>query len=110
MTGVVWLGDEDPAQQTISQFGYSFVKGEKVTIDAKDKDVLETLKGNPAFSFDAKSDPVKAIEPYLPDPAAGTEKEALKRELRELGVSIQGNPSEDTLRGRLAEALNKASN
>lgn len=104
---LTWLGDGDPEAQSITQDGISFVKGEKVAV--KDKAVFDRLSKNPLFSADAKAEPAEADEPTEDELAAraeeGTEKGALKARLRELGVTVQGNPSVDTLRGKLAEAL-----
>lgn len=108
MASVVWLGDEDPSVQTITEHGVTFVKGEAVTVSDKHA-ALDKFKGNPMFQVGAgKPEVVESDEPEAPDPEAGTEKAALKEELRERGVSIQGNPSVETLRGKLAEAVKKA--
>ena len=90
---LTWLGDGDPEAQSITQDGMTFVKGEKVAV--KDKKVFERLSRNPMFSSEAKPDGAEE----------GTEKGALKARLRELGVTIQGNPLVDTLRSKLAEKL-----
>jgi hypothetical protein len=106
MAKITWIGDSDPNAQSISQFGYHFVKGEPV--DVRDKKVAGKLATNPLFSTD-KVEAAEADEPDAADLAAraeeGTEKAALKAQLRELGVAVQGNPSVDTLRSKLAEKL-----
>lgn len=106
MAKITWLGDEDPSVQTISQYGVTFVKGESVEVDDKHPNMAK-FKGNAMFSTDAKAKAVESVEPTPPDPEAGTEKEALKAALRERGVTWQGNPSEDTLRNKLAESVKK---
>lgn len=108
MAKFTWLGDEDPSKQSVTQFGVTFVKGEATDFPDKRKNEVEKLKGNPMFSTDSKADVVEAKEPEAPDVEAGTEKAALKGELRSMGVNVQGNPSVDTLRNRLAEAHKKA--
>jgi hypothetical protein len=109
MSKLTWLGDSDPAAQSITIGGVSFVKGEATEV--KDKALAEKLANNPLFSSDAKAETAVAIEPSEDELAArvdeGTEAGALKEQLRSLGVKWQGNPSVDTLRGKLAEALNK---
>lgn len=104
---LTWLGDGDPEAQSITQDGIAFVKGEKVAV--KDKAVFDRLSKNPLFSSEAKPDVAQAAEPSEDEIAAradeGTEKGALKAQLRNLGVAIQGNPSVDTLRAKLAEKL-----
>ena len=106
MTKLTWLGDTDPEANSINQSGVTFVKGEAVTVP---KEVAEKLKSNPLFSSDDKAEPATAVEPDPDDLAAraeeGTVKGALKAQLRSLGVTVQGNPSEDTLRAKLADAL-----
>lgn len=103
MTAFTWLGDEDPGATDVTLFGHSFVKGESVNVT--DKTAIEKLKNNPMFSSDKTAKPVEAVEPEPVDPEAGTEKAALKARLRELGETVQGNLSVDTLRERLAKAL-----
>lgn len=99
---VTWLGDEDPGVQVISQYGISFVKGEAVKVDEKNP-AMAKFANNPAFSTDKNAEPIEAIEPEKPDIEAGTEKEAVKRELDELHVKYDGRSSLDTLRATLAK-------
>lgn len=107
MTKLTWIGDSDPEAQSITQNGITFVKGEPTTVS--DKKLAEKLATNPMFSTDAKAAPAEAMEPSEDEIAArsdeGTEKGALKARLRELGVTMQGNPSVETLRAKLAEKL-----
>lgn len=105
MSKLTWIGDSDPEAQMVLIEGVTFVKGQPV--DVKDKGLFDALKGNPMFSAE-KADPVEADEPDAETLAAraeeGTEKAALKTELRARGVSVQGNPSVETLRAKLVEA------
>lgn len=105
MGTLTWLGDGDPDAQMIEQDGVVFVKGEKTTV--KDKAVFDRLSNNPMFSAEANAKPAAADEPSEEELAAraeeGTEKAALKAKLQEYGVTLQGNPSVDTLRAKLAE-------
>lgn len=105
MTTFTWLGDEDPSVQSVTVFGHTFVKGEPKSVSDKSKNVVEKLKGNPMFSTDSKAEPIESDEPEPVDPEAGTEKAALKAELARRGVVLRGNPSEETMRGKLAEAI-----
>lgn len=105
MAKFTWLGDEDPSVQSVTVFGVTFVKGEAATVPASKKGAIEKLKANPMFSTEAHPEVVESDEPEATDPEAGTEKAALKAELAERGVVIRGNPSEDTLRNRLADAV-----
>ena len=99
---VTWLGDEDPGVQSIRQYGISFVKGEAVKVD-KDNPNLGKFLNNPSFSTDKGAEPVESKEPAKPDVEAGTEKEAVKRELDDLGVKYDGRSNLDTLRAVLAK-------
>lgn len=107
MPALIWLGDGDPEAQIIEQDGLVFVKGEKVQV--KDKAVFDRLSRNPMFSAEANAEASEADEPSSAELAAraeaGTEKAALKAKLAEHGVTIQGNPSVDTLRAKLAEVV-----
>lgn len=106
MTKLTWIGDSDPEAQSVTQDGITFVKGVATPVD--DKDVFKRLSGNPMFSADAKAEPVEADEVAPVDPDEGTEKGAIKRRLRDdFGVSMQGNPSLETLRTRLAAEVAK---
>lgn len=100
---VTWLGDEDPAVQSITQYGHTFVKGEPTKV----KGSLAKFEGNPMFSIGKKGEPVEADEPEPADPEEGTEKAALKAELASRGVSVKGNPSTETLRKKLADLAEK---
>lgn len=102
MTQVTWIGDEDPSAQVITQNGVTFVKGEAVTVSAE---IATKLKDNPLFSTKKDADPVKAIEPDPVEADAGSEKAELRERLRGLGITVSGNPSLETLRGKLADAL-----
>lgn len=100
----VWLGDEDPQSQLVRMGDLVFVKGQTVSVP-DDHDFAERIKGNPTFAVDdTKAQPVEAEEPEPVDPDAGTEKAALKAQLRGLGVNVPGNPSVETLRHKLVEA------
>jgi hypothetical protein len=100
---VMWLGDEDPNAQLIRMGDLRFIKGE-VTKVPEDHGYMEMISENPMFAVnDSKAEPAAADEPVI-DPDEGTEKGAIKQELRLLGISVQGNPSLDTLRNRLADA------
>lgn len=106
MATLTWLGDGDPEAQMIEQDGVVFVKGEKTTV--KDKAVFDRLSRNPMFSAEANAEAATADEPSSEELAAraeaGTEKAALKAKLQEHGITLQGNPSVDTMRAKLAEA------
>lgn len=99
---LTWLGDSDPSATDVTMYGTTFVKGEAVAV--KDKDVFDRLSGNPMFSSEKDVKPVDADEPDPVDVDEGTEKGAIKARLKTLGVNIQGNPSLETLRGKLADA------
>lgn len=107
MAKFTWLGDEDPSVQSVTVFGVTFVKGEAVSVPGTKKGAIEKLKANPMFSTEAHPDVVDSDEPEAADPEAGTEKAYLKAELAERGVVMRGNPSEDTLRNKLAETVAK---
>jgi len=104
MPQVTWLGDEDPSAVLIEQFGYTFVKGEAVNVPAKDDRGLAKLKDNPRFSTDSKAEPAKADDAPIPE-ETGTERAALRDQLRLAGVTMQGNPSVETMRAKLAETV-----
>ena len=104
----VWLGDEDPQSQLVRIGDLVFVKGQSVTVPDKHEHA-DMIRDNPTFAVDdSKAKPVEAVEPTADEQREraeeGTEKAALKAQLRALGVSVQGNPSEDTLRTKLADA------
>jgi len=106
MAKVTWLGDSDPMANTVTVGDRTFVKG--VAVEVPDKE-LGKLKDNPTFSTEADAKAVEADEPSKEEredrAEHGTVKAALRDKLRDLGVTIQGNPSEDTLRARLAKEL-----
>jgi hypothetical protein len=110
MTKLTWLGDEDPEAQVITVGGVRFLRGEATEV--KDKDLAEQLGRNPLFSSDAKAEATEVSEPDEETreqiAEQGTVKAALKRELAGYGVTLKGNPSEDTLRSKLAEQVSKA--
>lgn len=106
MAKITWLGDEDPSVQEITQYGHTFVKGVATEVPDKHPQMAK-FKGSALFSDDAKADVVESEEPTPPDAEAGTEKAALKDALRNRGITVQGNPSEETLRKKLAEAVAK---
>lgn len=105
MGKLTWIGDSDPDAQMILIEGVAFVKGEATEV--KDKELFDALKGNPMFSDDAKAEVAAADEPDEDELAAraeeGTEKAALRRELAKHGVTVKGNASVETLRGKLVE-------
>lgn len=109
MAKLIWLGDSDPEAQAVTIEGVTFVKGEATEV--KDKKLADKLATNPTFSTDTKAEAVAAEEPSEEELAnraeEGTEKAALKARLREYNVTVQGNPSVDTLRSKLADAVAK---
>ncbi len=104
MASVTWLGDEDPMAVSVTVGNRTFVKGEAVNVP---DDELGKIETNPTFSTKKGAKPVEATQPEPADPEAGSTKAALKAKLRELGEDVKGNPSEDTLRTRLAEVSKK---
>ena len=104
MAKVTWLGDEDPSAQVVEMFGHTFVKGQSVDVDEKDES-FRKFKGNPAFSTEGKAAPIESAEPEPVDTEAGTERAALRAELARRGITMKGNPSEDTMRAKLAGAV-----
>lgn len=103
---VTWLGDEDPNAQIIRIGDLRFIKGEAVTVP-DDHEHADMIRDNPVFSNEGKAEVVEAREPSDDEMEArqddGTERGALKRILRDAGQSVQGNPSVDTLRERVAK-------
>lgn len=102
-----WLGDGDPQSQIIFMGDLRFIKGEAVTVPA-DHEFAERIAGNPVFSVDNdKREPVDVSQPSDEELTErgeeGTEKAALKAQLKARGVVVKGNPSEDTLRTKLAD-------
>ncbi len=106
MAKVTWLGDSDPSANSVTVGGRTFVKGVAVDVPAKE---LGKVEKNPTFSTEADATPVAAHEPDENTREAlaeqGTVRAALREQLRALGVTMTGNPSEDTLRKRLAKEL-----
>lgn len=108
MGKLTWIGDSDPAAQSVTLYGHTFVKGEPVEV--KDKETAEKLSNNPLFTTD-KGELTKADEPseeaQVEAAEAGTEKGAIKAQLRSLGAEVpKGNASVETLRTALSKALN----
>ena len=104
----VWLGDEDPASQIVRMGDLVFVKGQSVTVP-KGHAMYDAIHDNPTFAVDGeKANPAEADEPTEDEQREraeeGTEKAAIKAELKALGITVQGNPSVETLRGKLADA------
>lgn len=105
---VTWLGDEDPHRQMITEAGVRFIKGEAtpVPLDVEFNGIkwANNFRGNPMFAVDEKAEVIASDEEDQPE-ETGTERAQLKADLAELGVTVRGNPSVDTLRDRLAAAL-----
>lgn len=99
-----WLGDEDPFRQLIEFGGLRFVKGEAADVPA-DHPMAAKIMGNPRFSSEKNAEVIAAVEPERPDPEEGTEIAAAKKQAADLGIKLQGNPSLDTVRARIAEHL-----
>lgn len=108
---VTWLGDADPNQQLIHEGGVRFIKGEatKVPVDVEFNGIpwANNFRGNPMFAVDEKADVVDSDEAEQPE-EAGTERAAVRAELKALGVEVRGNPSIETLRDRLAAETAKS--
>ena len=103
-----WLGDGDPQSQIIFMGDLRFVKGDAVSVPA-DHEFAERIASNPMFAVDGdKREPTEVSEPDADELAeraeAGTEKGALKAQLRARGIETRGNPSVETLRQKLADA------
>jgi len=103
---VTFLGDADPNVQSVSMYGRTYVKGESVSL-SEDDPGFDKIVNNPSFSTEKNAEPVASEEPEAPDVEAGTELAALKQELRDRGQDVKGNPSVETLRKRLADAVAK---
>lgn len=101
MASVTWIGDDDPAAQTIRQGGHVFVKG--VPVEMR-KEEAEKFASNPTFSFEKDAEPTPAIEPEV-DAEAGSERGRLKDMLDNLGVEYRANASLESLRSAVAKAL-----
>lgn len=104
----VWLGDEDPASQIVRMGDLVFVKGQSVTVP-KGHAMFDAIHDNPTFAVDnEKANVAQADEPSAEEQREraeeGTEKAAIKAELRTYGITVQGNPSLETLRGKLVDA------
>lgn len=100
----MWLGDDDPQAQIIRLGDLRFIKGEATDVP-EDHEYADRIKDNPMFAIDdAKAEATPAREPDDVDPDAGTEKGALRTELKKLGVTVSGNASVETLRQKLVEA------
>ena len=84
-----------------------FIKGEPVTVplDVEFNGIkwADNFRNNPMFAVDEKAELVESEEAEQPE-EQGTEKAALKAELAEMGIKVPGNPSVETLRGKLADA------
>jgi len=98
---VTWLGDEDPSQQVIEQYGHTFVKGEPTPIDDNGPYVAK-LRANGFFSFGKDADLIESDAPQPIDPDSGTEIAAVRAELDGLGVKYDGRTGLDKLRQTLA--------
>lgn len=92
---VVWLGDEDPSQQTIEDHGVTYVKGEPVTLPANSPHA-DRLKGNPFFAVNEDADVVDGGD---------AEKDALKAELEARGIAVRANASVASMRASLAAGV-----
>ena len=105
---VTWLGDEDPREQLITEAGIRFIKGEpvKVPVDHEFGGILwaRKFRNNGMFAVDEKAGVIESEEDDQPE-ETGTEKAALKAELKALGEDVRGNPRVETLRDRLAAKL-----
>lgn len=104
----MWRGDEDPASQIVRMGDLVFVKGQSVTVP-KGHAMYDAIHDNPTFAVDnAKAELAEVDEPTDDEQRdraeEGTEKAAIKAELRTLGITVQGNPSIDTLRAKLVDA------
>lgn len=102
-----WLGDTDPNAQIIYMGDLRFIKGEFTSVPAN-HEFAEMIKSNPIFSTEGKAEAVAAVEPSEEERTAaaeqGTVKGHLKAQLKLRGIETKGNPSEETLRAKLAEA------
>jgi hypothetical protein len=95
-----WLGDTDPAAQSITIGGVTFVKGEATTVpdnlSENGMSLLDGIRGNPAFAVSGDADD-KDAEVV----AAAGEDDALKAKLDEAGVKYPPKASVEVLRGKL---------
>jgi len=92
MAQITWLGDEDPAQQKITQYGHTFVKGEPTNVPDKDP-MMYKFKAMGVFS----------VDPESVDTEDGTERAAVKAELDAAGIKYDGRAKIETLRELLAK-------
>jgi hypothetical protein len=104
---VMWLGDEDPSQQVIEQYGHIFVKGEPTEVDENDPR-LGKFRSSVMFAIGKDAKPVESEHPEPVDPDAGSEIAAVRAELDGLHVKYDGRSGLDTLRARLAAEKAKA--
>lgn len=100
-----WLGDEDPTRQTVEIGGQVFTKGQPLAV-TEENTRAHKIMGNPMFAIDdKKAEAIASDEPEVPDVEAGTELAAAKEEARRLGIEVKGNPSLETVRGKIAAKL-----
>lgn len=104
---VTWLGDEDPSQQVIEQYGHVFVKGEPTEVDENDPK-LGKFRSSSVFSLSKDAKPVESQEPAPVDPDEGTELAAVRGELDALRVKYDGRLGLDALRAKLASEKAKS--
>ena len=105
MAVVVWLGDEDPSAQKISQYGHTFVKGEPTNVPDKDPYMAKFKAMN---VFHVKGDdkgapePVESAEPEAVDPDVGTELAGARAAMEDAGLKWHHKSSVESLRKQLA--------
>lgn len=92
MTKLIWKGDGDPEAQEITQFGYTFAKGEPV--DVTDAKTLTKLSTNPLFSGGEDVDTDEA----------DAEVTELRKLLDDLNVTYSKAAKAPALRAKLDEA------
>jgi hypothetical protein len=96
MAKVTYVGtDDDPQTQIIREGGLRFVKGEPETVP-DDHPWMSQFRGNPTFAVDGEDADV---------PETDEEETALRAELEKHGVKAGARDSVDTLRGKLAKAV-----
>lgn len=97
----IWLGDEDPHSQIVTEAGLRFIKGEPTSVPAdlefNGMKWADNIRNNPTFSIEDDEDPVDAGEE--------AEIAELKETLDGLGVKYRANASLESLRGALAEKM-----
>jgi hypothetical protein len=96
MAEVTYVGTPDDHTQTITEGGFTFTKGEAVTVPDKHPR-LAKFRGNHTFVVD--DEPVD-----LPDDEA--EVTAVRAELDKLGVTYSDKAKLPSLRKKLADAAN----